>query len=89
MRFPAGEELLALSRGKIRQPVRFLVVLSSHVRDGELQAARQFAASPVQGIESRAAARVNPVHLFDDHFRIGVNVQFAGLMQNGALQGFQ
>jgi len=43
----------------------------------------------MEGIETRAAADVFPVHLADDYFGVGVNVKLPGFKGQSALQGFQ
>ena len=59
----------------LRQPVGFGIIFAGNVGDGKIQAPRQLAAGPVQGIEACAAAGIFAQHLPHHHLRIRINVQ--------------
>src|SRR5579862_7439829 len=78
---------LAFERG-LRQTVRLNVEFALDMRNRELQRTRQFATSPVQRVETRAATLILPGHLPHHHLRVGIDVQFSRLQRNRILQGF-
>lgn len=84
----AGHEYVP-SRGRTRQAVGFRILFSRNVRNGKIQRARQFAADPIQGIKTRAAAGVFAAHLLDDDFRIREDVECPRADLDSALQGFK
>jgi len=73
----------------LRQPVGFGIIFAGNVRDGEIQAPRQLAAGPVQGIQARTATGIFAQHLPHHHLRIRINVQRLGLQLERPLQRFQ
>ena len=80
--------LLPPADGGIREGVGFGVFLTSDVGNGEIERARKFAASPVQGIEHGARAAVDAGHLLDHDFGVGEHMQALGLEGERTLQGF-
>jgi hypothetical protein len=88
----SGKEKQALNcplpnRG-LRQPIGFGIVFTGNVRDGKIQASRQLAAGPVQGLEARAAAGIFSQHLPHYHLRIRINVQRLRFQLDRPLQRF-
>ena len=73
---------------RLRQVVGLDVILAGNMRDREFERARQFAASPMKRIQTRAAAGVFPRHLTNYNLRIGVDVQRVRSQRYRALQRF-
>jgi hypothetical protein len=73
----------------VGQFVGFLVVLAGDVLDGEINRTCQFAAGPVQGMQTGAMAGVLTMHLLDHYLGVGINAQRPGLHGDGVLQDFQ
>src|SRR5580658_2001592 len=75
-------------RRRLRQPVRFRVILARPARNGKRQRPRQLPASPMQRVESLAAARILPGHLSHYNFRIRIHMQLLRLARYRVLQRF-
>ncbi len=87
--FPAQFLGSSFAGCRIREMVRFGVVLAAHVGDGKNQRASQLPADPMQGIQSRAATAILARHLPHHDLRVGIHVNCLSFESYRALESFE